>query len=122
MVTIWNATYGDEATDSHIHGDIVRILMLTDNGEMKSLGCNGRRSISIAAPGNYTRRTKNKQPHIVLIRRPSCRSLRRQLKEQTELGLESAYVFTTTAKRRSPVGAGPKRLDQRCGAGRLAAA
>ncbi|MGB5467185.1 MAG: hypothetical protein WBM84_13990 [Sedimenticolaceae bacterium] len=57
LVAVWNATYGDGGIDSHLHGDIVRILMLTGQRRnkvagAKSPGCNGRRSISSAASGN----------------------------------------------------------------------
>ena len=117
MVTIWNATYGDEATDSHIHGDIVRILMLTGQRRNEVAGMQwseidfDRRTWELPRD-----RTKNKQPHIVPLSSAVLSILRRQLKEQKELGLESAYVFTTTGETPfSGWSRSKKRLDQRCG-------
>jgi integrase len=103
MVTIWNATYGDEGTDSHIHGDIVRILMLTGQRRNEVAGMQWSEMDFDRRTWELPRdRTKNKQPHIVPLSSAVLSILRRQRKEQKELGLESAYVLTTTGKTPSP--------------------
>ena len=117
LVAVWNATFGDGGIDSHIHGDIVRTLMLT-----------GQRRNEVAAMQwseiDFDRRTwelprdrtKNKQPHIVPLASAVLSILRRQQKEQKELGLESEYVFTTTGETPfSGWSRSKQRLDQRCG-------
>nr|HPR07744.1 site-specific integrase [Denitromonas sp.] len=117
LVAVWNATYRDRGIDIHIHGDIVRILMLTGQRRNEVAGMQwseidfDRRTWELSRD-----RTKNKQPHIVPLSSAVLSILRRQLEDQKELGLESAHVFTTTGDTPfSGWSRSKQRLDQRCG-------
>ncbi|MGB5253819.1 MAG: tyrosine-type recombinase/integrase [Sedimenticolaceae bacterium] len=117
LVAVWNATYGDGGIDSHLHGDIVRILMLTGQRRNEVAGMQWSEIDFDRRIWELPRdRTKNKQPHIVPRSSAVLSILHRQLKEQKELGLESVFVFTTIGKTPfSGWSRSKQRLDQRCG-------
>ena len=117
LVAVWNATHRERGIDIHIHGDIVRILMLTGQRRNEVAGMQWSEIDFDRRTWEFSRdRTKNKQPHVVPLSSAVLSILRRQLEDQKELGLESAYVFTTTGETPfSGWSRSKQRLDQRCG-------
>ena len=121
LVAIWDACYGSGrgqgGRDSHVYGDIVRVLMLTGQrrNEVARMQWSeidfDRRLWSLPAA-----RSKNALPHLVPLSSPVLTILRRQQVERVELEEPCPWVFTSNGEIPfSGWSQSKRRLDERCG-------
>ena len=121
LVAIWNACYGSGrghgGRDSHVYGDIVRVLMLTGQrrNEVAQMQWSeidfDRRLWSLPAA-----RSKNALPHLVPLSSPVLAILKRQQAQRVEWEEPCPWVFTSNGETPfSGWSQSKRRLDERCG-------
>lgn len=96
---IWQATAPTQAGKGDLFGPIVKTLALTGQRRTEVAGMRWR-EIDLSTglwtlPGD---RTKNHREHLVPLSEPVAEILRERQTEQTEMGMETLFVFTSTGK------------------------